>query len=83
MSPPWGMKKYIREVLQDLTGKRHKDYVPPVPTAPTDAPTVDLNAPPEPVLPGDLNNQDLSKNSLERTRQLDWQAQENEERETS
>jgi len=76
------MKKYIREMLQDLTGKHHKDYIPPVPKPPADAPTVDLSAPPEPVLPADLNNQELSKDPLGRTRQLDWQAQESEERET-
>lgn len=59
------MKKHIREMLQDLTGKHHKDFIPPVPQPPTDAPAVDLSAPPEPVLSGDLNNQDLSKNPLD------------------
>jgi hypothetical protein len=77
------MKKYIREMLQDLTRKRGKDYVPPVPKASTDAATVDLNAAAEPAVPGDLDNQELSKNPGQRTRQLDFQAQENEERETS
>ena len=47
------------------------------------APAVDLDAAPEPPLADDLENQDLSKNPAERVRQLDLQAQENEERETS
>jgi hypothetical protein len=59
------MKKYIREMLQDLIGKRPKGHVPPQ------------------AVPGDLENQELSKNPLQRTRQLDFQAQQDEERETS
>lgn len=54
------MKKYIRQILDDLNKKR-KD---------------------PPVVPDDLNNQDLSKNPEERVRQLDFQAQELEEQET-
>ena len=77
------MKKYIREMLHDLTRKNNKDYIPPVPETSTEGPSVDLNAPPEAALPGDLDNQKLSKSPQERTRQLDFQAQENEERETS
>jgi hypothetical protein len=78
------MKKYIREMLQGLTRKsHHKDYVPPIPKTPVDAPSVDLSASPEPALPGDLNNQELSRNPQQRTRQLDYQAQRDEERETS
>jgi hypothetical protein len=38
--------------------------------------------PPAPVVPQDLNNQELSRNPEERVRQLDFQAQEDEERET-
>jgi hypothetical protein len=38
---------------------------------------------PEPPVPTDLDNQILSKNPAERVRQLDQQAQENEERESS
>jgi hypothetical protein len=37
---------------------------------------------PAPVVPQDLNNQELSRNPEERVRQLDFQAQEDEERET-
>jgi hypothetical protein len=56
------MKKYIRELLNDLTKKQ--------------------DPPPPPAVPEDLNNQELSKNPEQRVRQLDFQAQEDEERET-
>ncbi len=56
------MKKYIRDILNDLAKKQDP-------------------APPPPV-PEDLNNQELSKNPEQRVRQLDFQAQEDEERET-
>jgi hypothetical protein len=56
------MKKYIRDLLDDLIKKQYP--------------------PPAPVVPGDLNNQELSKNPEARVRQLDYQAQEDEERET-
>ena len=49
------MKKYVREILNDL--KKPADQ--------------------------DLDNQTLSKDPAERVRQLDQQAQENEERESS
>jgi hypothetical protein len=39
----------------------------------------DLNPKPQPPLPGDLDNQILSKDPLERVRQLDQQAQEKEQ----
>jgi hypothetical protein len=38
---------------------------------------------PEPAVPTDLDNHILSKDPAERVRQLDQQAQENEERESS
>jgi hypothetical protein len=38
---------------------------------------------PDQAVPTDLDNQILSKDSAERVRQLDQQAQENEERESS
>lgn len=59
------MKKYIREMIDDLTRRKNKDYVPPVPPAPED-----------------LANQELSSDPLQRVRQLDFQAQQDEERET-
>jgi hypothetical protein len=89
----WSMKKYIRDVLDDLTQKRNektrdekkrdeKDYIPPVPAAPTDGKIVGMDAAPAPVAPCDLENQDLSSNPAQRVRQLDQQAQDDEERET-
>jgi len=56
----WGMKKYIRAMLDDLKQK----------------------SPPPPV-PEDLSNQELSDDPLEKIRQLDFQAQQDEERERS
>jgi hypothetical protein len=60
------MKKYIREMLRELTGKNNK------------RPTT-----PEPTMADDLNNQELSKDPLQKTRQLDYQAQRDEERQSS
>jgi len=54
------MKKYIRNLLDDLKKKQ----------------------PPPPVVPQDLENQELSNDPAERVKQLDYQAQEDEERET-
>ena len=76
------MKKYIREMLDDLRKKRRKDYVPPVPKPPAGAPVIDLSTPPPPPLPRDLENQILSTNPEERLRQLDFQAQQSEEEQT-
>lgn len=76
------MKKYIREMLDDLRKKHHKDYVPPVPKPEPKAPTTDLAVPPEPPTPYDLENQILSKNPEERVRQFDFQAQQSEEEQT-
>jgi len=58
------MKKYIREMLEDL--KKKRDQKDPLPSG----------------APQDLENQDLSSNPEERVRQLDQQAQDDEERET-
>jgi len=44
--------------------------------------TVNMDVPPAPVVPRDLENQELSQNPEERVRQLDQQAQDAEERET-
>jgi hypothetical protein len=67
LAPPCktsGMKKHIREMLDDLKTKPgKKDPLPPV-------------------VPQDLENQDLSANPEECVRQLDQQAQDDEERET-
>ena len=77
------MKKHIREILSDLGRKRDEGFVPPVRKPSTDAVVKDLTPPPEPPLPGDLENQELSRNRAEEVRQLDFQAQENERRETN
>jgi hypothetical protein len=64
----WGMKKYIRNMLDDLK-KKHDQKDP--------APAAVLRE-----VPQDLENQDLSSNPEERVRQLDQQAQDDEVRET-
>ena len=56
------MKKYIRQMIDDLNRKQKKD---------------------ESAMPLDLNNQELSKDPAERVRQLDYQAQKDQERESS
>ena len=66
------MKKYVRAVLDDLKTKAGKKKNPVVP-----APVV-----PSPVVPQDLENQVLSKDPQQKVRQLDYQAQQDEERET-
>jgi hypothetical protein len=83
MFPGWGMKKYIREMIDDLQRKKKRDYIPPVPPPAEGGQNIDLNQPPEPALAGDLENQILSNDPQERARQLDFQAQQNEERERS
>lgn len=45
--------------------------------------TIDLDAKPQPPLPQDLNNQELSSDPAERLRQLDYQAHQNEIIQTS
>jgi hypothetical protein len=78
-----GMKKYIRQMFDDLNKQQGgKDYIPPIPAAPTDGKVIDLDVPPEPVVPEDLENQELSSNPDERVRQLDQQAQDEEIMET-
>ena len=64
------MKKYIREVLDELNRKGSRRGAPPQATTPA-------------TTPDDLNNQELSSDPAERVKQLDFQAQENEERESS
>jgi hypothetical protein len=59
-----GMKKYIRQMFDDLNNRRDKKN--PIP----------------PVMPQDLENQNLSPNPEERVKQLDQQAQDDEIRET-
>ncbi|HML15698.1 MAG TPA: hypothetical protein VK419_01680 [Bryobacteraceae bacterium] len=61
------MKKYIREMIDDLRKKNPSTKV------------ADLNPPPEPAMPYDLENQILSKNPPERLKQFDFQAQQESE----
>jgi len=82
MRPTWGMKKYIREVLDDLQRKKDKDYIPTIPPPSTGGKVSDLEPPPQTAMPNDLENQILSKDPLERVKQLDFQAQQDEERES-
>jgi len=63
-----GMKKYIRNMLEDLK-KKHDQKEPVPPVVPQ-------------VVPQDLENQDLSSDPEQRVRQLDQQAQDDEVRET-
>jgi hypothetical protein len=78
-----GMKKYIREMLDDLKRpKETKDFIPPVPKGPKESPTLELTPPPEKAMPDDLSNQVLSKNAEERVKQLDYQAFESERLQT-
>jgi hypothetical protein len=76
------VKKYIREMIDDLRRPKAAGHIPRVPTSPTDGKKIDLSPPPQPALPEDLNNQILSEDPVERARQLDFQAQQSEERQT-
>jgi hypothetical protein len=76
------MKQYIRDIMDDLNQAGDKDFVPTLPQTPTGGKIVYLDPPKLEPLPDDLDNQDLSSDPQERVEQLDYQAQENEERET-
>ena len=56
------MKKFIRDILDDLNRNKKPEVAP--------------------VLPDDLENQELSKNPAEKVRQLDFQAEQEERLET-
>jgi hypothetical protein len=78
------MKKYIREMIDDIKGqKASKDYIPPVPKEGKENPMVDLTPPPEPAVPADLSNQELSKSNEQKVKQLDYQAQQSERLQTN
>ena len=76
------MKQYIRDIMDDLNKAGDKDFIPVPPQAPTGGKTVYLDPPKLEPVPEDLNNQELSSNPQERVEELDYQAQQNEERET-
>ena len=72
------MKKYIREMIDDLRSAKQKNFIPAVPKNATKEPVEDLMPPPEKPVADDLSNQILSKNHAERVKQLDYQAHQNE-----
>jgi hypothetical protein len=76
------MKKYIREMIDDLKHSKAKDFVPAVPKEGKENPMVDLTPPTQPALPDDLSNHVLSKDAEERVKQLDYQAFESERLQT-
>ena len=78
----WGMKKYIRDMIEDLKHAKAKDFIPAVPKGRKEDPMVELTPPAEPAVPQDLSNQVLSKNAEERVKQLDYQAFESERLQT-
>ena len=78
-----GMKKYIREMIQDLKGSKAKAFIPPVPKGAATESVTDLTPPPDAAMPNDLSNQELSKDPAERVRQLDYQAFQSERRQTN
>jgi hypothetical protein len=77
------MKKYIREMINDLKGSKTKDFMPAGTKGKKENPMVDLTPPPEAVVPQDLSNQVLSKDAEERVKQLDYQAFQSERRQTN
>ena len=77
------MKKYIREMIEDLKGSKTKDFAPAAPKGSKEDPVVSLTPPAEPVVPEDLSNQVLSKNAEEKVKQLDYQAQQSERLQTN
>jgi hypothetical protein len=77
------MKTYIRQILQDLKRPNQPGYIPPIPKPSVDGPVLNMDAAPDAALPEDLSNQDLSADPLERVKQLDFQAQQAEERQSS
>lgn len=73
------MKKYIREMIDDLKHSKVKGFVPAAAKAKTET----LTPPAGAALPDDLSNQVLSKNAEEKVKQLDYQAQQSERLQTN
>jgi hypothetical protein len=76
------MKQYIRDIMDDLSEAREPDFLPEIPETPTGGKTVYLDPPKIPPTSEDLDNQTLSSDKQERVKQLDYQAQKDEERQT-
>ena len=77
------MKKYIREMINDLKQSKEKNFVPSIPKGAAKQSVKDLTPPPAAVVPDDLSNQVLSKNHEEEVKQLDYQAFESEREQTN
>jgi hypothetical protein len=78
-----GMKKYIREMIDDLRRpKENKNFVPPVPKNAAKESVNNLTPKPAPADPRDLSNQALSESHEEMVKQLDYQAFESERLQT-
>jgi hypothetical protein len=77
-----GMKKHIREMIEDLKTSKAKDFIPAMPKGAKEDPVVELTPPPQAAMPDDLSNQVLSKNAEEKVKQLDYQAFESERLQT-
>lgn len=76
------MKQYIRDIIDDLKKAGEEDFMPAIPQTPAGGKTVYLDPPPVAPTPEDLDNQSLSSDNEERVKQLDYQAQKDEERQT-
>jgi hypothetical protein len=76
------MKQYIRDIINDLKKPREQGFTPEIPETPEGGKTVYLDPPKVAPVPEDLNNQEPSADKEERVKQLDYQAQKDEERET-
>jgi hypothetical protein len=77
------VKKYIREIMNDLRGRNRNARIPAVRKPLGGEQTADVDRSPQGVVPEDLNNQVLSSDPVQRAKQLDFQAQKSEERQRS
>jgi len=77
------MKTFIHHIIGDLKNAGAAEHLPKVPAAPADGKTTHLDPPPAQPMPEGLDNQILSENAEERVRQLDYQAQQSEELQSS
>jgi len=76
------MKQYIRDIIDELNNAGEKDFLPEIPPSPTGGKTVYLDPPKIEPVPEDLENQVLSADPAQRVKQLNEQAQKDEERQT-
>jgi hypothetical protein len=76
------MKQYIDDIISGLKSGGHSDVIPEVPQAPTDGKTLYLDPAHAEVVPEDLSNQELSCDPAQKVKQLDYQAQLSEQKQT-